>query len=524
MRIFLFLILSSQLASSQLFAMGNSTTNVDLGQDSSFNVLTTMGIALPVFGLGYFGLKHCYQKFRESFSNDELWLIGRENRVKIEKKSFGQWADLCKSLPRCSQVWTGPDKYKKTVLSKEEFIYSIADLLAAIGKSSIAYNKNWVAGNSCFYEKDFKVGVSGKDNYAHVVPGKKFFIQKLDLPKGSKVKIHADVHGDIHSLMAFLGDLIGDDFEIKDKNLYICFLGDYTDRGVFGAEVVYTIARLKTANPERIILLKGNHESIGLNRRYGFISDIYEETGPFVPGELASKFGLSDGYASYLLTKFYNTLASVVFIGCCAQENALELEKIDSSNCVGVIKRDYAILCHGGIEKSLDFDQLFIQKGSCLYQSVDQKNQNGCLWNDFTAQALDVSDLTIVGRKKYSLEETKNYFEDINKKENFKIKLKFGGHQHAEEMLDKLLNNGGLYNVWAGAEKQWKNFSRDFSETKLKIDPNYLVWILCSSLDNDGISNSKEKQIFDTHVTLNIGSSNSEDWSIEPKRIKVFKD
>lgn len=76
-------------------------------------------------------------------------------------------------------------------------------------------------------------------------------------PVGEAV-IVGDVHGDIESL-AYILEHSG--FLANDS--LIVFLGDYGDRGVYSAEVYYTVMKLKLAFPERVILLRGNHEGPG---------------------------------------------------------------------------------------------------------------------------------------------------------------------------------------------------------------------------------------------------------------------
>ena len=52
--------------------------------------------------------------------------------------------------------------------------------------------------------------------------------------------------------------MIDDNFVLIPENLYMIFLGDYVDRGQFGAEVLYTILRLKLANPDHVFMVRGN--------------------------------------------------------------------------------------------------------------------------------------------------------------------------------------------------------------------------------------------------------------------------
>ena len=55
---------------------------------------------------------------------------------------------------------------------------------------------------------------------------------------------------------------------IKASN-YI-FLGDYVDRGYFGMEVLIYLFALKLLHPEKIVLLRGNHESRRMTEHFSF--------------------------------------------------------------------------------------------------------------------------------------------------------------------------------------------------------------------------------------------------------------
>ena len=76
-----------------------------------------------------------------------------------------------------------------------------------------------------------------------------------------------DIHGDIEAATKI--------FKLIEatKSTFI-FLGDYVDRGPHSTEVAIGLFRLKIRNPEKIILLRGNHETTLANERYGFLTEL----------------------------------------------------------------------------------------------------------------------------------------------------------------------------------------------------------------------------------------------------------
>ena len=65
---------------------------------------------------------------------------------------------------------------------------------------------------------------------------------------------------------------------LAKPNTYMVFLGDYTDRGNYGIEVLYTMLRLKLANPEQVFMARGNHEDIQMIASYGFLAECQKNT------------------------------------------------------------------------------------------------------------------------------------------------------------------------------------------------------------------------------------------------------
>ena len=79
--------------------------------------------------------------------------------------------------------------------------------------------------------------------------------------------IFGDLHGQFYDLMN-----IYQDFENSDEHLL--FLGDYVDRGCFGTEVCILLFCLKLNNPQRVNLLRGNHECRVMTNYFNFKQEV----------------------------------------------------------------------------------------------------------------------------------------------------------------------------------------------------------------------------------------------------------
>ena len=83
-----------------------------------------------------------------------------------------------------------------------------------------------------------------------------------------KVFYVGDVHGDLGAVKTI--------FEVfrRYKNHSLVFHGDYADRGPYQVETVNFILALGLMAPERVTILRGNHESERVAIKYGFYMDV----------------------------------------------------------------------------------------------------------------------------------------------------------------------------------------------------------------------------------------------------------
>jgi protein phosphatase len=138
---------------------------------------------------------------------------------------------------------------------------------------------------------------------------------KLINLKKSSITVIGDLHGDLFSLNKILD---------KIETEIIVFLGDYADRGPFPIEVYEKIFELKIEHPDKVFLLRGNHEAPDLI--------------PFYPHD----------FPWYLKEKYGEKWREIY-------DSLIELyNKIP----IAVIINNFALLLHGGISNKITKDSL----------------------------------------------------------------------------------------------------------------------------------------------------------------------
>ncbi len=82
----------------------------------------------------------------------------------------------------------------------------------------------------------------------------------VEAPPVGEAIVVGDLHGDLKSLLYIL-EASNFLFKAQSKeDVLLIFLGDYGDRGSNCPEVYYVVLNLKELFPERVVLMRGNHE------------------------------------------------------------------------------------------------------------------------------------------------------------------------------------------------------------------------------------------------------------------------
>ncbi|MFX0102986.1 MAG: metallophosphoesterase [Candidatus Hodarchaeota archaeon] len=111
--------------------------------------------------------------------------------------------------------------------------------------------------------------------------------------KFKDVVIIGDIHGNLTSLTRITKNFLRGEVES------MIFLGDYVDRGEDSLLNYMRILALMIAWPDNVVVLRGNHEDLDINKHYGFSNEVFN----FYPS------GKENSRVLELLDKSYNYLS-----------------------------------------------------------------------------------------------------------------------------------------------------------------------------------------------------------------------
>jgi len=115
---------------------------------------------------------------------------------------------------------------------------------------------------------------------------KQIFVRESNILRlGSPIIVVGDIHGQLYDLLEVFR------VEAPPPEGSYLFLGDYVDRGYYSVEVLTYLLCMKVKFPERVFLLRGNHETREVTRLYGFYDECSTKYGdPRVYAEVCDLF------------------------------------------------------------------------------------------------------------------------------------------------------------------------------------------------------------------------------------------
>jgi len=381
----------------------------------------------------------------------------------ILTRSFAEWKAACAKLPSNRSLHGRlPRTELLPIAGFREFDELLSLFFAQCKTGSMAQTNGWVGraptASGFFNTATAYFVETGAAGSLPPIPFEPF-AQKRNVPEGSEVFFHADFHSDIRSLLADLSWLNEQgylrDFGIVRTNFQMVFLGDYTDRGAYGVEVLYTLLRLKLANPDRVILVRGNHEEYSLQTRYGFLD------------EGRSKYGRD--FDAVKVVRAYDFLPVVLYLGSGG---------------------NYIQCNHGGMEPGFSPGRLLDEPGLMSFQFLGRLNQRqyltshpnwytwadassselaaralldfqptdpispspiGFMWNDFSVLSGEPQFDVVTGRGlAYGSRATEFLLRSAGT-ESSHVQAVFRGHQQTSvlnPMMRRLLASRGVFRHW----------------------------------------------------------------------------
>ena len=413
-------------------------------------------------------------------------------------ENFWDWKNAC--TVQCTSTHNSP-------LTAEEFTKEI-DLFCESQQAELSDQRKWLD--------------SGDDN--------RYRIEKLEVKPGTQIAFHGDVHGDIKSLNSFIEFLAqeghldkNNPFKIANPNFKIIMLGDYTDRGMFGSEVLYTILRMKRLNQDQFFMVRGNHEDREINKGYGFST------------ELRLKY--KDGFDSLLnnnVSNLYSKLPVALYLvsGKDRQKNALlcchgGLE-IGSDNVKKLLddNRTHCYCSLDSLERDTCLNQLPSEYQQCFKNIPSNELENhpphhpsdiGHLWNDFNFKSSSNKDepVKLTGHRWEFPEQLTKYLLQKDSTPSCRLRGVFRAHQHNDKTMPRILNHDGKSDAAdAGVAKLW--LAENIQQPAGKL------WdgIVCTFCVSPAAYGNDFKYNFDSFGILRTAEG-FEDWRLEMHRLQT---
>jgi hypothetical protein len=378
-------------------------------------------------------------------------------------RSFNDWITACNRLPS-NRALKGrlPSRTLLPLTHFGEFDEVLQAFFTLSQNGTLSRATNWIGsapGTNTFFNTS-RAYFLPPTARAGAIPFEPF-AQKLSLPADSEVYFRGDLHGDLRSLLANLtwlneqGYLRG--FDIVRSNFHMVFLGDFTDRGAYGVEVLYTLLRLKLANPERVFLTRGNHEEAAMQSRYGFFQ---EGQGKYGREFNALKIGRASDFFPVVI--YVGTGSN--FIQCnhggmepgFSPRALLEGSGANNFQLIGSLSQQRFLAAHADLFSDAAVRQLARDTFRDFRpEAPTDPDVLGFMWNDFTVQNGEPEFARDPGRAYiYGARATAAILRSASTPTR-EVRAVFRAHQHStvpNTMMRRLVASRGVFRHWQAGD------------------------------------------------------------------------
>ena len=439
--------------------------------------------------------------------------------------TFAEWQKACANLPTNRTLKRAPAPKEILPLNAAEFNRVLDAFLEAASKGALANTNHWLGAGPA------------SDQFLNIAqvyfapPNLKFepFVQRLQVPSGAQVFLHGDLHGDIHSLNGAIAALeqrgLMKDFKIQKENFWMVFLGDYTDRGLYGVEVIATLLRLKLENPERVILVRGNHEDVLLTTNYGFLTEAQLK--------FEREFDLKKTMRIYDFLPVALYLTSGPHAVQCnhggmepgfSPPPLLDAPDVIRYEFLGTLRRGRFLTQSGPLLQEFSVTEralLRTQFQDFRPESPTRPSIIGFMWNDFSLFKEAPQFAIDPGRAYVFGDRLTGYLLEKGSGTKVRLEAVFRAHQHSSvpnPMMRRLKAGKGLFRHWqetdgsVHADKEGANLTGVIETSSERSLPRGSVWTF--NVVPDSVYGTGCDYSFDTFGLLRTGDRFS-DWKME---------
>ena len=394
---------------------------------------------------------------------------------------FWQWKATCDStvahyVDTVTRQGSPAYDYRASASSYQVFVDTIQTSIDTCCDSLLTDATCWIDGaclTTDFFETSFRAFIP--------------YFQGLRVPEHARLIFIGDRHGDVRSTLSMMQELANqgildqnNPFKIAADDVYIIGLGDYVDRGNAGVETMLTMLWLKLTNPDRVVLVRGNHE----NMLHGINQSHFQQ-------ELRSKFGaLITQERIEQISRIYDMMPVALFIASgynpttiiIACHGFLELGTSPEKLCAALVSlkdNEVRFQLMGPIDRAAQakrlpadladavsghaYDELYCAQPLTLNSPMDPfflgwMHHFVSVDHETPILSFDYNNVWVWG--KMLANSVLDSWSDVHG--NYRLRGIVRGHQHGcnewyalyPAMMDALWKHSGLYQSWTSRESQ----------------------------------------------------------------------